>query len=313
MTQDDDFSRFLVGRVDALAPVLTVETTRVVRSARRRRAVARSGGAFALVLVLGGAGWVLDTEPWRAPALAPAGQGVLRVAGEDGATPGPTTAPTGDVAPEPVAPGWPDAAYWHVLMESRDTSGAVSERHEFWLGHTEPGLLVFDGDLTTASGVGPSSWGNLLIGGTWTLISWDALYALPTDSVALEGLLRGSVEPDRGAGTDDDKVFGMARDLQLDSPAPPALRTALWAVMAALPAATVTTGVSDAAGRSGSLIEYTDALGGGYAMVFDPADGRLLEQRSLGGVSTMVEEGPATDTPIEPTLESSGCTAWATC
>lgn len=313
MTQSDDFSRDLLDRIDVVRPAITVDTTRVVSRARRQRAITRTSGALAVTLVLVGTGWVLDLQPWQSPDVVPAGQGVLRVAGEEGADPDPAADPGLAAAVGPVDPGWPDAPFWHTIWESTDAAGAV-ERAEFWSGHTEPGLLIFDDDLASASGVGPASWGNLLIDGTWVLIDWDALYALPTDPVALESLIRGSVEPDRGVGTDDDKVVSQSRDLLLRSPAPPALRMALWAVMAAQPNASVTPGVSDAAGRTGSLFEHTDALGGTFVMVFDPIDGRLLEERILNGAhSTMVEEGPATDTPIEPTLESSGCTAWATC
>ncbi|RYV51640.1 hypothetical protein [Pengzhenrongella frigida] len=314
MTHSDDFSRDLLDRIDAVRPALTVDTTRVVSRARRRRATTRTSAGLAVTLVLAGTGWALALQPWQSPDVVPAGNGVLRVAGEDGADPDPD--PSEDLSlvdVVPVDPGWPDAPYWHTIWESTDAAGEV-ERMEFWAGHTEPGLLVFDDDLANASGVGPGAWGNLLIDGAWVLIGWDALYALPTEPVALEAVIRGSVEPDRGVGTDDDKVVSMARDLLLRTPASPALRTALWTVMAAQPSSSVTPGVSDAAGRTGSLFEHTDALGGTFVMVFDPVDGRLLEERGLDGAhATMVEEGPATDTPIEPTLESSGCTAWATC
>jgi len=311
MTQDEDFSRYLRERIDAVGPAITIDTARVVPRARRSRAIARTGGALALAMVLGGAGWVVDTEPWSSSALTPAGHGSLRMAGKTGAEATPTMTPTVD----PADGGWPDAPFWHSVGQRTDSSGKLA-RHEVWLGHTAPGLIVNDGDLAKASGTGPAAWGNLLIAGTWTLVNWDVLYSLPTDPAVLESLIRGSLEPGRGAGSDDDKVFGMARNLLSTSPAPPPLRRALWAVMTKQPGARVTTGASDATGRPGSLLEYSgayDGEAGSYAVVFDPADGRLLEERDTSGTVTYVEEGAAADTPIKPTLESSGCVAWASC
>ena len=87
MTHDDDFSRDLLARADAVAPAITVDTTRVISNARRRRVVARTAGALALTVVLGGSGWALNEQLWRVPAVAPAGQSQLRVAGEDDPTP----------------------------------------------------------------------------------------------------------------------------------------------------------------------------------------------------------------------------------
>lgn len=54
---DDDFVRRLGERAAASVPVIPVETGSVVRRARRRRAVTRSVGALAAVVVLGGAVW----------------------------------------------------------------------------------------------------------------------------------------------------------------------------------------------------------------------------------------------------------------
>jgi preprotein translocase subunit SecD len=85
MTQDDDFSRELRNRLDAVGPAITVDTSRVISRARRRLAVTRTAGALTLTLVLGGSGWALNAQPWHSPAAAPAGQ-VLPVAGKSSPT-----------------------------------------------------------------------------------------------------------------------------------------------------------------------------------------------------------------------------------
>ena len=318
MTQDEDFSRYLRERIGAVGPAITVDTTRVVARARRRRAVAGTCGALALTVVLGGTGWAVDTEPWNQLAVTPAGHGAVRVTGASGEAP-PTARLTTDPADagfwhpvDPADAGWPDAAFWHTVTQTTDGPGTVSRRED-WSGHTRPGLLVADGDLAHATGVGPSAWGDLMINGTRTLIYWDELYRLPSDPAALETLIRASSQDGVGPANPDDKVFNQARDLVNATPAPPPLRRALWAIMSGLPGAKITTHVADATGRPGSLLEYS-GTGGDYAMVFDPADGRLLEQRSGHGVrSTVLEQGPATGTPVEPTLASSGCVDWKTC
>ncbi|MEK8226596.1 hypothetical protein NKG05_11660 [Oerskovia sp. M15] len=97
-------------------------------------------------------------------------------------------------------------------------------RNEHWKGHDRPGLLMAEGDPSTAAGTGPASWGEVLIDGDRILVDWDSLYSLPTDETALGQLLRASLDPGRGSGTDDDKVFEAARELLTESPAPPALR-----------------------------------------------------------------------------------------
>jgi len=258
MTQDQDFSSFLRARVDEVGPVIAVDTSRVVPRARRRRTVSRIGGALSLTLVLGGAGWVLDAQPWSSTAVVPAGHGGLRVAGEVDPT------PTAEPSVSAAAAGWPDAPFWHTVEESHESAGQVHKR-ETWSGHTKPGMFTDDGDLANAMFAGPSGWGNLLINGKWTLVSWDVLYTLPTDPTALEALFRASVEPDRGQGTDDDKIFSMVRDMQLNNPGPPALTKALWTIMAGMPNAKVTPGIRDHLNRPGSLIEYTGSDGAGGA------------------------------------------------
>ncbi|KLN33417.1 hypothetical protein FB00_17665 [Cellulosimicrobium funkei] len=321
---DDTFARSLRERVDAAAPRIDVDIARVVPAARRvrRRRRAVVAGVCALAVVTGAGTWaarehgLLRTEPLLPASVTP-------------------------YVPDADAPtidgGWPDAPYWHVRSESSgtDSTGAAShEVRDSWSGNDRPGVVTVEGSPDDDFSFGPRGWGNLLIDGERVMIGWDGLYALPTEPAQLEQLLRASVEPDRGAGSAEDKVFDMARSLLVDSPAPPALRDALWTIMTGLPTSTPLGEVTDSLGRTGegvqrSLQGQTDRL------VYDPVEHRVLESSheldpgvleemeaqgqlegvilSVSGRTTYLEEGPAEDTPVEPSLEDSGCVAWETC
>jgi hypothetical protein len=303
MSTDEDFSRHLRERIDHVGPTIGVDTSTVIRRARHRRALTRTVSATAAVTMVAAVGWAAAAaQPWtRDTGQLPGG--LAPVVTEAPPVPSPSA--------EPVVVGWPDAAYWHATYTT-SYDGDV-EQSEGWYGHTAPGLVVADGDLSTASGMGPALWGVLLIDGAWVQIHWDELYALPTDPVVLEALLRGSIEPDRGTGSEDDKVFGFAMDLLRNSPAPPPLRRALWTIAQGLPGSVLTPDQTDSTGRPSSLlVRVGDAESAGQYW-FDPADGRLLEQDRRSYRFTFLDAGPATAPPIEPTLEGSGCVSWATC
>ncbi|MBD8080563.1 hypothetical protein [Cellulosimicrobium arenosum] len=319
---DADFARSLREHVDALAPTIDVDTHDVVPAARRRRRRrAALTGAAAVAVFAAGAGWAAHTWILTVPdEVVPAT--VVPYVPSDGA-------PT-------IDGGWPDAPYWRVRFETQgtDTTGAGSTAVRVdWLGHDDPGLLTEEGE-DEVTPIGPSSWAELLIDDERVLVGWDGLYALPTDPVELERLLRDSVEPDRGAGTPDDKVFDMARTLLVGTPAPPALRDALWDVLTDLPSTSALGEVTDARDRSGQGVETT-IQGWTSRIVYDPTAHRVLETTGtqddelldemrddgrLDGVilttssrTTYLDEGPADAPPAEPRLEDSGCVSWETC
>src|SRR5450756_2608615 len=147
-----------------------VAAIRVIRQRRRRRlsvtALVAAAAAFAFVIAptlsLGG----------KAPVSAASAAQVMRqAAAAAGAQPG----------------GWPDAAYWHSVSTYHQGSGSAHQR-EAWIGHTAPGVLTDDGVDT---GFIPLDEAVFLAGGRG--LSWDELYALPTDSVALERNLRAGI------------------------------------------------------------------------------------------------------------------------
>lgn len=311
MTHDDEqFARALRAQVDEVAPRIDVRTDGVVPAARRRRArnVVGTGVAVVAVVALVGA-WAVNVEPWAAE-VAPADPDVPVVVRETE----PSTEPDAELG------GWPDDPYWLVTSETTGAGDPDSvETRQTWYGHTDPGLWVTDGDLERPYAFGQAIWGVLLIDGEWVQIHWDELYSLPTDASALDELLRGSVEDDRGVGTPDDKIFEMAKDLLAASPAPPEVRDALWAVMSGLPGTSVEVEKEDSRGRTGERLEREATEGGPVRLAYDTDEHRLLEVENLGTDgqtlwrSTYLEEGPAVDTPVEPTLEMSGCARWENC
>jgi len=125
---------------------------------------------------------------------------------------------------------------------------------------------------------------------------------LPTDSRALETKLRAASL--NGGRDDNTELFSLIGSLQAESPAPPALRKALWEIAARIPGVTLVGAVKDSVGRPGVEIRRRDE---GY--ILDPKDGRLLEQyegtpepvpEAPGGTnwrSTILEQGPADSAP----------------
>ena len=140
---------------------------------------------------------------------------------------------------------------------------------------------------------------------------------LPTDGPGLAAVLRASVQPEARNGSDDDKVFEMADDLlEIAGVLPQDLRLAVWDAATTVPGATTSVG-SDSLGRSGDVLQYTRTDGTKVRFVRDASTGLLLEvsYSVFGGdaVRVYLEQKTVTDIPVEPTLENSGCTSWATC
>lgn len=188
--------------------------------------------------------------------------------------------------------GWPDAAYWHTISSYHQGTGPTLRR-ESWMGHKAIGVMT---DPRVSSGAIPLEVG--MFGG----FSWDQLYALPTGSRALESKLRATSL--NGGRDDNAELFSIVGELLAESPAPPALRKALWEIAARIPGVKLVGAVKDSVGRPGVEIRRGDE---GY--ILDPKDGRLLEQylgtpepvmEAPGGTdwrSTILEQGPVDTAP----------------
>lgn len=252
--------------------------------------------AVSLVLVIGATVDLEDAPPAATPA---AGRGkALPTAGPGKSRPTPTLNLT-DVLRQAGAAsgeqpgGWPEASYWHSVSSYRQGSGPLVRR-EVWAGHRAIGGLL---DTRLSSAVVP------LQNGRFAGLGWDELYALPTESVALESHLRATSLD--GIRDGDTELFALVGDLLRESPAPPKLRRALWEVLAGVPGVSLAGAVRDSAGRPGVAVERGER---GY--VVDLTAGRLLEEfigspkpasDSPGAATwraTYLEQGPAVSAPV---------------
>jgi hypothetical protein len=196
--------------------------------------------------------------------------------------------------------GWPNAAYWSVTsVYKRD--GKIQHR-DIWISHHGNSVLEDDGVFgnMTPDNLGP----NLFPVGA-TNLTWDQLYALPTDPAKLEPMLRSDI---KGAGPNPNaELYTVVGDLLRESPAPPALREALYAVAANIPGVKLLGHYKDALGRTGTAVERD-----GETLVIDPNNGQLLADAQgnpnrgvscgngcieYGVAYTYVSEGPATSAP----------------
>jgi hypothetical protein len=215
---------------------------------------------------------------------------------------------------------WQSAPYWRVVSQHRQgaSSGAIAMatatavagtsdgartsdapslptdgRREAWIGHDRPGALSDTGLPGSAGqgviGLDPASFN---LGGE--AVGWDGLFALTTDPELLGKQIRDNVRRTYGSRRVDSGTFVVVGDLLRESPAPPALRKALWQVAADVPDVELLGDRTDARGRRGVAVERD-----GTTYLFDPTTGALLEEREAAAdyVSTYLEQGPADSAP----------------
>jgi hypothetical protein len=89
----------------------------------------------------------------------------------------------------------------------------------------------------------------------------------------------------------DDLVFEQAADLLWEPDLSPALRSALYKVLAATPGVRVRVGVTDSSGRPATEISRRNSVAGDVAETFeDPASGRTLESAWVGPGESLSED-----------------------
>ena len=160
--------------------------------------------------------------------------------------------------------GWPNAAYWHVT--SVYESGGKFYHRDIWIAHHGNSVLEDDGvfGTMTPTSLGPDGFD---AGGTG--LTWDQLYALPTDPAKLEPVLQSDT---KGAGPNPTaELYTAVGDLLRETPAPPALREALYEVAAGIPGVKLVGHYKDALGRTGTAVERD-----GEILVVNPNSGQLL-------------------------------------
>jgi hypothetical protein len=262
------------------------------RRARPRRAVRRGG------LVVACAAAAAAAIAGTTLTLVTSHSGVSKPRSSTSAAPGSGTDVTAAVllraagkAAGAQKGGWPDAAYWHVTSVYVE-SGKTYHR-DIWISHYGKGVLQDNGVSPGLIDLGPSSFEGL---------TWAQLYALPIDPAQLQSVLESRFtkgfgsdadpSPTPGEVTQSAELFVVVGDLLRESPAPPALREALYEVAANIPGVVVKGDYTDALGRTGTAVERD-----GQALVIDPGTGQLLANISGSFASTYVSQGPATSAP----------------
>ena len=190
--------------------------------------------------------------------------------------------------------GWPDAAYWHVTSVGKQ--GGTAYRREIWVSHHGDSVLrTTEGGHSSVLPLGP---GEFPAGGT--TLTWDQLYTLPTDPGQLTAVLQADI---KGAGPNpESELFTIVGDLLRESPAPPALRKALYDVALAYPwRAPHRQGHRRARPGAGTGVERD-----GETLVVDPANGALLADTEYGFSATYVSQAPVSSALRHPERLSPG-------
>ena len=181
----------------------------------------------------------------------------------------------GDLAGAQGDLGARTAKYWYVKTQTT-RGNCPSQIREIWQGHYRNGVVRQNfPDGLHSEPIPPDH------AGTW--VTWDELWQLPTEPDQLYKWVfdtAGTAGPDK-----DTEMWTVVWDLLRESPAPPALRQALYDVAARIPDASITGEVTDALGRAGTRIERANPWGTD-AYVIDPVNGVILESQRQHSDST---------------------------
>lgn len=212
----------------------------------------------------------------------------------------------------------PDARYefvrtasWNlsttVLGEDRAYSIVRPEVRESWRADDGSGLVVTRvGEPEFASASGREEWeaaGSPQAdeGITSTEFGPDELYSRPTDPLSRDAERLGRQLLAGPAGNnpdveDDVESLNAVRELLVTQPVDPALRSALWRVLAGLPRLRSFGVVQDRLGRTGVAVGLDSDFSGlptSYRLIIDPEAGALLAEEQL-----LTEDAGALDVPI---------------
>jgi hypothetical protein len=195
--------------------------------------------------------------------------------------------------------GWPNARYWYT--ENEFTCHGQLYTDKTWADRTGNGVIDKTGPTNDVSAC-PGFLGTWRIqgGGMFGPYTWSQLYRLPTDPAKLEPKLMADSHntiyqhPATAAQwTDQQFSFSYVMDQLADTPAPPALREALFKVAASIYGVKVRGRYTDSLGRTGTALQL-----GSYTLVVDPANGLVLDETDGAPDTIMfIAEGPATSEP----------------
>ncbi|RPK49513.1 hypothetical protein EES39_07430 [Streptomyces sp. ADI92-24] len=196
------------------------------RSGRRRLLVA----AAAVAAVAAGAAVLPVTDIGGGPAASASAADVFGAMADRAAAGNPSAAP-----------------YWKTTVKTW-VEGRRAYTDDILLGRDAVVVKAADGRTVTKRIPGGTSWP---VGKGE--VSWDGLGDLPSEPDALRrALSAGADGPDDAA----EQTVQQAGRLLTDAPLSPRLRSALFRVLAKTPGATVTEGVKDGNGRSGTRISW---------------------------------------------------------
>jgi hypothetical protein len=155
---------------------------------------------------------------------------------------------------------------------------------------TLTGAVVEYQDITVTNGEGTPTPPSELRGAPGTAPTRATLDAMPTATAALRAALLAQArkQEQQPGETADDLVFEQATNLLWQPHVGPALRSALYKVLAATPGVVVRTGATDSSGRPATEISRIDVAIGQTSETFeDPRTGATLESAWIGpwGVS----------------------------
>jgi hypothetical protein len=187
--------------------------------------------------------------------------------------------------------GWPHAAYW--LAASIEVRDGKTYHRDIWIAHNGDAVLE-DGGVGLPPGPQPvhpagSGLGNL--GTKPGSLTWDELYALPTDPAKLAPLL-AHYSIGLAYGSRARNLWWTVLGLLVETPASPALREALYNVAAGIPGVTVNSDYTDSLGRTGTALRL-----GAETLVIDPASGQLLAWIDHDVAYTYTFQGPVASAP----------------
>ncbi len=211
----------------------------------------------------------------RQPATGPPAPGQFVYTKSKGVF-GSTTAPVGGQAFNTLQPytrqQWigPDGS-GRILQVAGTPQLVTSADRAAWVADGKPNLADSTGniDVTQRSG-----------------LYYLDLSNVPTDPAALKQLIEQRKLESGPPG--DAETFTIIGDLLRDSYAPPAVRSALYAVAAQLPGIKLIGTTQDQLGRSGTTVGYTSS-GNTQELILDPQTSALLAEQTIDNTGTVVD------------------------
>ena len=185
--------------------------------------------------------------------------------------------------------GWPHAVYWHAA--SIEVRAGKTYHRDIWIAHNGDAILEDGGVAPGLQRISPAGSGFGFLGTQPGWLTWDEIYALPTDPAKLGSLLtRDSMG--LAYGSPARNLWSTVLGLLVETPASPALREALYNVAASIPGVAVNGDYTDSLGRTGTALRL-----GEETLVIDAANGQLLAWIDHDVAFTYTFQGPATSEP----------------